>query len=300
VGSWTCERLLRDGSEVVCVDNFLTGSPDNVAALRGNDGFTFLEQDVSVGLSVPGPVDWVLHLASPASPAHYLRYPLETMRVGSLGTMNALELAREKSARFVLASTSEVYGDPLEHPQHESYWGNVNPIGPRSVYDESKRFAEALTAAYRREGRVDAAIVRIFNTYGPRMRLDDGRAIPAFISQALAGERITVAGDGQQTRSLCYVEDTVVGILALAAGDCPGPVNIGGSEEISMLALAEQIRDVAGSASPVEFVDLPVDDPRVRRPDTTLARSVLGWEQRVPFDEGLKRTLEWFAALRAA
>jgi dTDP-glucose 4,6-dehydratase len=245
-------------------------------------------------------VDWVLHLASPASPAHYLRYPLETMRVGSLGTMNALELAREKRARFVLASTSEVYGDPLEHPQHESYWGNVNPIGPRSVYDESKRFAEALTAAYRREGRADAAIVRIFNTYGPRMRLDDGRAIPAFISQALAGEPITVAGDGQQTRSLCYVEDTVAGILALAAGDCPGPVNIGGSQEISMLALAEQIRDVAGSASPVEFIDLPVDDPRVRRPDTTLAREVLGWEQRVPFDEGLKRTLEWFAALRAA
>jgi dTDP-glucose 4,6-dehydratase len=300
VGSWTCERLLRAGSEVVCVDNLLTGSPDNVAALRTNDGFTFLDQDVSVGLSVPGPVDWVLHLASPASPVHYLRYPLETMRVGSLGTMNALELAREKSARFVLASTSEVYGDPLEHPQHESYWGNVNPIGPRSVYDESKRFAEALTAAYRREGRADAAIVRIFNTYGPRMRLDDGRAIPAFISQALAGEPITVAGDGQQTRSLCYVEDTVEGILALAAEDCPGPVNIGGSQEISMLALAEQIRDVAGSASPVEFIDLPVDDPRVRRPDTTLARAVLGWEQRVPFDEGLKRTLEWFAALRAA
>jgi dTDP-glucose 4,6-dehydratase len=300
VGSWTCERLLRADSEVVCIDNFLTGTPDNVAALRANDGLTFLEQDVSVGLSVPGPVDWVLHLASPASPAHYLRYPLETMRVGSLGTMNALELAREKRARFVLASTSEVYGDPLEHPQHESYWGNVNPIGPRSVYDESKRFAEALTAAYRREGRADAAIVRIFNTYGPRMRLDDGRAIPAFISQALAGEPITVAGDGQQTRSLCYVEDTVAGILALAAGDCPGPVNIGGSQEISMLALAEQIRDVAGSASPVEFIDLPVDDPRVRRPDTTLAREVLGWEQRVPFDEGLKRTLEWFAALRAA
>jgi dTDP-glucose 4,6-dehydratase len=300
VGSWTCERLLRADSEVVCIDNFLTGTPDNVAALRANDGLTFLEQDVSVGLSVPGPVDWVLHLASPASPAHYLRYPLETMRVGSLGTMNALELAREKRARFVLASTSEVYGDPLEHPQHESYWGNVNPIGPRSVYDESKRFAEALTAAYRREGRADAAIVRIFNTYGPRMRLDDGRAIPAFISQALAGEPITVAGDGQQTRSLCYVEDTVAGILALAAGDCPGPVNIGGSQEISMLALAEQIRDVAGSASPVEFIDLPVDDPRLRRPDTTLAREVLGWEQRVPFDEGLKRTLEWFAALRAA
>jgi dTDP-glucose 4,6-dehydratase len=300
VGSWTCERLLRADSEVVCIDNFLTGTPDNVAALRANDGLTFLEQDVSVGLSVPGPVDWVLHLASPASPAHYLRYPLETMRVGSLGTMNALELAREKRARFVLASTSEVYGDPLEHPQHESYWGNVNPIGPRSVYDESKRFAEALTAAYRREGRADAAIVRIFNTYGPRMRLDDGRAIPAFISQALAGEPITVAGDGQQTRSLCYVEDTVAGILALAAGDCPGPVNIGGSQEISMLALAEQIRDVAGSASPVEFIDLPVDDPRLRRPDTTLAREVLGWEQRVPFDEGLKRTMEWFAALRAA
>jgi len=253
------------------------------------------DQDVSAGLDVDGEVDWVLHLASPASPVHYLRLPIETMRVGSLGTMHALDLAEEKQARFLLASTSEVYGDPLQHPQPESYWGNVNPVGPRSVYDESKRFAEALTRAYRDERGVDTGIVRIFNTYGPRMRVDDGRAIPAFMSQALAGKPITVAGDGSQTRSLCYVEDTVEGILALAASDHAGPVNVGSSDEMSMLELAERIRDLAGSASTVEFVPLPQDDPQVRRPDTTLAAELLGWRPRVPVEEGLKRTLEWFA-----
>jgi dTDP-glucose 4,6-dehydratase len=296
VGSWTCERLLDEGAEVVCVDNFLTGSPATVTHLQDEDGFTLLAQDICNGLSVDGSVDWVLHLASPASPIHYLSHPIETMRVGSAGTLNALDLAGEKEARFVLASTSEVYGDPLEHPQRESYWGNVNPIGPRSVYDESKRYAEALTMAYRRQGMADTAIVRIFNTYGPRMRLDDGRAIPAFMSQALAGAPLTVTGDGSQTRSLCYVQDTVDGILALAASDHSGPMNIGGPEEITMLELAERVRELAGSSSPIKHVDLPEDDPRVRRPDTTLAETTLGWQPRVSLDEGLKRTLEWFAA----
>jgi len=296
VGSWVCERLLDLGAEVVCVDNFVTGAVGNIAHLVRRPGFTVVDQDVSEGLRVEGDVAWVLHLASPASPVHYLRLPIETMKVGSLGTMHALDLAESKRARFVLASTSEVYGDPQEHPQRESYWGNVNPVGPRSVYDESKRFAEALTTAYRTERGVDTAIVRLFNTYGPRMRLDDGRAIPAFMAQALRGEPLTIAGDGSQTRSLCYVEDTVEGILALAASDQRGPVNIGSSEEMSVLELAERVRDVAGSSSPIEFVDLPQDDPKQRRPDTTLAAELLAWEPQVPVDEGLKKTLEWFAA----
>jgi dTDP-glucose 4,6-dehydratase len=300
VGSWTCERLLDLGAEVVCVDNFLTGSRENLAHLEGRPGFEVLDADVSAGLAVDGPVHSVLHLASPASPVHYLRLPIETMKVGSLGTMHALDLAEAKGARFLLASTSEVYGDPLVHPQPESYWGNVNPVGPRSVYDESKRFAEALTTAYRNERAVDTAIVRIFNTYGPRMRLDDGRAIPAFMSQALAGRPLTVTGDGTQTRSLCYVEDTVDGILALAASSHPGPVNIGSSDELTMLELAERVRDLAGSSSPIELTDLPADDPRQRRPDTTLAAKALGWAPQVTIDEGLKRTLEWFAAQTSA
>jgi dTDP-glucose 4,6-dehydratase len=295
VGSWLCERLLDLGVEVVCVDSYLTGSPTNVEHLRTRDGFSVVEQDVSSGLSVDGDVDWVMHLASPASPIHYLRYPIETMKVGSLGTMHALDLAEEKRARFLLASTSEVYGDPLEHPQTEGYWGNVNPVGPRSVYDESKRFSEALTMAYRRERGLDTGIVRIFNTYGPRMRTDDGRAIPAFMSQALSGRPLTVAGDGSQTRSLCYVADTVEGIIGLAASGHPGPMNIGGSDEMSMLELAERVRDLVGSTSEVEFVDLPQDDPKVRRADTTLAAEILGWEPRTAVEEGLKRTLEWFA-----
>jgi dTDP-glucose 4,6-dehydratase len=298
VGSWLCEHLLGLGAEVVCVDNFVTGSMDNVAGLLGHPGFGVLEQDVSDGLAVGGDVDWVLHLACPASPLDYLRLPIETMKVGSLGTLHALELAEAKRARFLLASTSEVYGDPAEHPQRETYWGNVNPIGPRSVYDESKRFAEALTTAYRGDRGVDTTIVRIFNTYGPRMRRNDGRAVPAFMSQALAGEPLTVAGDGSQTRSLCYVEDTVRGLVALAASGHPGPVNIGSQDELTMLELAERVGALAGSGSPVRFVDLPVDDPRVRRADTTLAERLLGWAPEVSLEEGLKRTLEWFAQER--
>lgn len=294
VGSWLCERLVDLGAAVVCVDNFVTGSPVNVDHLRTRRGFVLLEQDVSEGLVVEGPVDWVLHLACPASPVDYLRLPIETMMVGSMGTKHALDLAEAAGARFLLASTSEVYGDPAEHPQRESYWGNVNPVGPRSVYDESKRFAESLTTAYRSKRGVDTAIVRIFNTFGPRMRVDDGRAIPAFMSQALAGRPLTVAGDGSQTRSLCFVEDTVAGIISLAASDHPGPVNIGSQDEMTMLGLADRVRALAGSHSPVEFVDLPVDDPRVRRPDTSLAAEVLGWEPQVSIEEGLKRTLEWF------
>jgi dTDP-glucose 4,6-dehydratase len=295
VGSWLCEHLVDLGSEVVCVDNFVTGSPDNLAGLLGHPGFRVVEQDVSDGLAVEGDVDWVLHLACPASPLDYLRLPIETMKVGSLGTLHALELAEEKRARFLLASTSEVYGDPAEHPQRETYWGNVNPVGPRSVYDESKRFSEALTTAYRGDRGVDTAIVRIFNTYGPRMRRNDGRAVPAFMSQALAGEPLTVAGDGSQTRSLCYVQDTVRGLVALAASGCPGPVNIGSQDELSMLELAQRVSALAGGRSSVRFVDLPVDDPRVRRADTTLAEELLGWAPEVSLEEGLKRTLEWFA-----
>ena len=296
VGSWLCERLLDMGLDVVCVDNFVTGSRDNIAELLRRSGFSVLEQDVSAGLPVDGPVDWVLHLACPASPVDYLRLPIETMMVGSQGTKHALELAETHGARFLLASTSEVYGDPAEHPQRETYWGNVNPIGPRSVYDESKRFAEALTMAYRNERGVDTGIVRIFNTFGPRMRVDDGRAIPAFMSQALAGAPLTVAGDGGQTRSLCFVEDTVEGLVAMAASAQAGPVNIGSQDEMTMLGLAERVRDLTGSSSTVRFVDLPVDDPRVRRPDTTRAAELLGWQPRVSIEEGLKRTLEWFAS----
>jgi dTDP-glucose 4,6-dehydratase len=249
---------------------------------------------------VPGPVDLMLHFASAASPADYLRHPIETLKVGSLGTLHALGLAREKGARFVLASTSEVYGDPLEHPQRETYWGNVNPIGPRSVYDEAKRFAESLTTAYRHSRGTDTAIVRIFNTYGPRMRPNDGRAIPTFIGQALRGEPITVAGDGLQTRSICYVDDTVDGILALVRSDFAGPVNVGGPDEVSVLDLATTIRELAGSSSPIRFVERPVDDPAVRRPDTSLALERLGWRPRIDMIDGLRRTIAWYAARPAA
>lgn len=293
VGSWVCERLLTLGAAVVSVDSHLTGRPENLDHLR-DQWLTVLEQDVVDGLTVEGPVTHVLHLASPASPVHYLELPVETLRVGSEGTRHALDLARAHEARFLLASTSEVYGDPAVHPQPETYWGNVNPIGPRSVYDEAKRYAEALTTAYRRHHGTDTSIVRIFNTYGPRMRLDDGRAIPAFLSQALAGEPLTVFGDGSQTRSLCYVEDTVEGILLLAASGHPGPVNIGSAEELTVRQLAERILELTGSSSSVEFRALPQDDPKVRRPDTTLAEELLGWTAQVPVEEGLKRTLEWF------
>ncbi|MGC5011300.1 UDP-glucuronic acid decarboxylase family protein [Streptosporangium sp. DT93] len=294
LGSHLCERLFREGAEVVCLDNFLTGSPRNVEHLAGPDAFRLVECDLTDPVHVPGEVDVVFHLASAASPVDYLRHPVETLRAGSLGTMHALDLARLKGARFVLASTSEVYGDPLEHPQREGYWGNVNPVGPRSVYDEAKRFSESLTTAYRGSYGTDTAIVRIFNTYGPRMRPCDGRAVPTFVSQALRGEPITVAGNGGQTRSLCYVDDTVEGILALARGEFAGPVNIGNPTELTVLALAETVRHLVGSESPIRFVGRPLDDPEVRRPDVSLAASVLGWRPRVEVIEGLRRTIAWF------
>ncbi|MET8141808.1 UDP-glucuronic acid decarboxylase family protein [Sphaerisporangium sp. NPDC005288] len=295
LGSYLCERLLERGDAVVCMDNFLTGSPENVAHLLERPAFRLVECDLTEFVHVSGQVDQVLHFASAASPIDYLRHPIETLKVGSLGTLHALGLAREKGARFVLASTSEVYGDPLEHPQRETYWGNVNPVGPRSVYDEAKRFSESLTTAYRNSYGTDTAIVRIFNTYGPRMRPHDGRAIPTFIRQALTGEPITVAGDGRQTRSVCYVDDTVEGILTLADSDFAGPVNIGNPTEMSVLELARTIRDLAGSSSPIDFVDRPVDDPGVRRPDTSLAAERLGWRPEVEVTTGLRRTIDWFA-----
>jgi dTDP-glucose 4,6-dehydratase len=296
LGSHLCEHLLDRGVDVICLDNFLTGSPANVLHLMERPGFRLVRCDVTDYVHVPGPVDLVLHFASPASPLDYLRMPIETLKVGSLGTLHTLGLAQEKRARFVLASTSEVYGDPLEHPQTEAYWGNVNPVGPRGVYDEAKRFSEALTTAYRTSKGADTGIVRIFNTYGPRMRPDDGRAIPAFIGQALSGRPLTVAGDGSQTRSICYVDDTVRGILAMAFSAHGGPVNIGNPDELSMLRLARWIAELTGSESAVEFIDLPEDDPKVRRPDTSRAEELLGWRPTVPAEVGLRRTLEWFAA----
>ncbi|WP_248962640.1 UDP-glucuronic acid decarboxylase family protein [Sphaerisporangium perillae] len=294
LGSHLCERFLLEGYRVICVDNFLTGSVANVEHLMAEDGFRLMRADVSQHLSVPGGLEAVLHFASPASPSDYLRLPIDTLRVGSNGTFNALELAREKGARFVLASTSETYGDPLVHPQPESYWGNVNPIGPRGVYDEAKRFAEAMTMAYRRAHDVDTAILRIFNTFGPRMRPFDGRAIPTFVRQALLGEPITVSGDGSQTRSICYVDDLVEGIVRLFNSNLDGPINIGNPHEVSMLALAEWIKELTGSSSEIAFIPRPQDDPTVRRPDITLARTRLGWEPRVPIEEGLRRTIAWF------
>jgi dTDP-glucose 4,6-dehydratase len=295
LGSHLCEHLLDRDVEVVCLDNFLTGTPENVQHLMEHAGFRLLRCDVTDYVHVPGPVDLVLHFASPASPLDYLKMPIETLKVGSLGTLHTLGLAHDKGARYVLASTSEVYGDPLQHPQDEEYWGNVNPVGPRGVYDEAKRFSEAMTTAYRTSKGTDTGIVRIFNTYGPRMRADDGRAIPAFIGQALDGRPLTVAGDGSQTRSICYVDDTARGVLALAFSVHAGPVNIGNPDELSMLRLARWIAELTGSESAVEFVDLPVDDPKVRRPDTTRAEQLLGWRPMVPSEEGLRRTVAWFA-----
>ena len=295
LGSHLCERLLAEGTEVVCLDNFLTGEPGNVGHLISNGRFRMVACDVSEFIHVPDEVDLVLHFASPASPTDYLKYPIDTLRVGSLGTLHALGLAAEKGARFILASTSEVYGDPLRHPQSEDYWGNVNPVGPRGVYDEAKRFSEALTMAYRHSRGLDTGIVRIFNSYGPRMRPHDGRAIPTFIMQALAGEPLTIAGDGSQTRSVCHVSDTVSGILALAASAEPGPVNIGSPQELSVLDLATRIVELTGSSSPLAFVERPVDDPTTRCPDITLARTQLGWEPKVDRDDGLRDTIAWFA-----
>ena len=294
LGSHLCERYLDDGYEVVCLDNFATGTPGNVEHLRERGPFRLVKANVTDFVHVGGDVDLVLHFASPASPIDYLNLPIQTLKVGSIGTLHTLGLALEKNARYVLASTSEAYGDPQVHPQPESYWGHVNPVGPRGVYDEAKRFAEAMTMAYHRYHDVDTGIVRIFNTHGPRMRPDDGRAIPTFIRQALKGEPITVAGDGAQTRSIQYVDDLVEGVVRMASSGHVGPVNIGTPHEVSMLELAEVIKKLTESSSEIAFVDRPTDDPSVRRPDTTLARELLGWEPQVPFEEGLGRTIDWF------
>jgi dTDP-glucose 4,6-dehydratase len=294
LGSHLCDHLVGRGIEVVVLDNLVTGSLDNLAHLSGNPAYSFQKLDVTEYLDVEGPVDAVLHFASPASPIDYALLPIQTIKVGTLGTHRALGLAKSKGARFLLASTSEVYGDPEVHPQPETYWGHVNPVGPRSIYDEAKRAAEAFTMAYHNHHGLETRIVRIFNTYGPRMRRRDGRAVPAFLSQALAGEPITVFGDGSQTRSLCYVDDLVDGIDRLLASDHPLPVNIGNPNEITMLELARTVRDLCGSRSEIVFEPLPVDDPKRRRPDIGLARSLLGWEPRVPLEEGLKRTIAWW------
>ncbi|AXI80569.1 NAD-dependent epimerase/dehydratase family protein [Peterkaempfera bronchialis] len=296
VGSHLCTALLDRGTQVVCVDDFSTGTPDNVAHLARRDGFTVLRADICRPFDVDGRIDLVLHFASPASPADYQRLPLHTLDTGSLGTRNALALARTHKARFILASTSEVYGDPLQHPQSEGYWGNVNPVGPRSVYDEAKRFAEALTTADAAVRGTNAAIVRLFNTYGPRMRARDGRAVPTFIRQALAGEPITVTGDGSQTRSLTYIDDTVRGVLALAAADLAGPVNIGNPYELTMVDLARLIIALTGSTSELRYIERPTDDPAVRRPDVALARDKLQWEPLTDPEEGLRRTITWCRA----
>jgi dTDP-glucose 4,6-dehydratase len=294
IGSHLCDYLIQRGDRVFCVDNLLTGSPDNFAHLMGNPDFTFINLDVTNYIYVPEKIDSILHFASPASPIDYLELPIQTLKVGSLGTHKTLGLAKMKRARFLLASTSEVYGDPKVHPQEESYWGNVNPIGPRGVYDEAKRFAEALTMAYHRYHGVDTAIVRIFNTYGPRMRIRDGRAIPTFMAQALRDEALTIFGDGSQTRSFCYISDLVRGIVSLLDSDIHDPTNLGNPLEMTVGQLAEAIRQITGSRSKIETRPLPEDDPKVRQPDITRARELLGWEPEVSLEEGLKRTMEDF------
>jgi dTDP-glucose 4,6-dehydratase len=293
IGSHLCEYLLDRGYSVIGMDNLLTGDVANIEHLIGRD-FVFVKHDVTNYVAVEGPLDFVFHFASPASPIDYLKLPIQTLKVGALGTHKCLGLAKAKAARFLLASTSEVYGDPLVHPQREDYWGNVNPVGPRGVYDEAKRFAEAITMAYHRFHGVATRIVRIFNTYGPRMRVDDGRAIPAFLSQALRGEDVTVFGDGLQTRSLCFVSDLVDGIHRLMLSEEADPVNLGNPHEMTIRQLAERIVSLTGSSSRIVERPLPVDDPRVRQPDITRARTLLGWEPRVPLEEGLARTLAYF------
>jgi dTDP-glucose 4,6-dehydratase len=294
IGSHLCRRLLERGWNVVGIDNLVTGSRANLAGVEGSEGFRLVEHDVSRPLYLEGPVDYVLHFASPASPVDFPAIPIQIVKVGTLGTHNLLGLARAKDARFLLASTSEVYGDPLVHPQPEDYWGNVNPIGPRGCYDEAKRCAEAFTMAYHRKHGLDTRIMRIFNTFGPRMRLDDGRVIPNYFTQALRGEPLTVYGDGSQTRSLCYVDDLVAGALAVLDGPDPMPFNIGTQDEVTMLELARLVKKVAGSPSEIEFRPLPQDDPKQRRPDTTRAREILGWRPRTSMEDGLRRTLEYF------
>jgi dTDP-glucose 4,6-dehydratase len=299
IGSHFCDRVLREGHTVVALDNFLTGAPVNVAHHAGHPGFRLVTQDITGPFTIEGPVDCVINMASPASPKDYLDYPIETLDVGSAGTRNMLELALEKSARFLLTSTSECYGDPHVHPQVETDWGNVNPVGPRSCYDESKRFAEALTMAYHRKHGLRTNIARIFNTYGPRMKLDDGRVVPAFLDQALRGQPMTVFGSGSQTRSFCYVTDLVDGLYRLMQSEERYPVNLGNPHEMTILEFAEQIRQLTGTPSKIVFHPLPEDDPKQRRPDIAKARTVLGWEPRVSLQEGLRETVTYFRGLTA-
>jgi dTDP-glucose 4,6-dehydratase len=294
VGSHLCERFIERGHEVVCVDNIITGTLGNVEHLRGHERFTFIRHDISHPLEIDGSIDNILHFASPASPVDYLAFPIQTLKVGSLGTHNTLGLAKAKNARYLLASTSEVYGDPEVHPQREDYWGHVNPIGIRGVYDEAKRFSEAMVMAYHRSHGVKTRIIRIFNTYGARMRLDDGRVLPNFMGQALRGEPLTVYGDGSQTRSFCYVDDLVNGIEKVLFTDFHEPINLGNPDEVTILQFAHEILKLSGSKSKITFKPLPQDDPRVRKPDITRARQLLGWEPRVPRQEGLRRTLDYF------
>jgi len=294
LGSHLCDKLITEGMKVICIDNLITGNPDNISHLMGNDNFQFIKHDITNFIHVSGKVDYILHFASPASPIDYLKLPIQTLKVGSLGTHKVLGLAKEKNATFLLASTSEVYGDPDVHPQKEDYWGNVNPIGPRGVYDEAKRFAEALTMAYHRYHNISTRIVRIFNTYGPRMRLNDGRALPAFIGQALSNQDLTVFGDGSQTRSFCYVSDEVEGIYRLLISDQTEPVNIGNPDEITVKEFAEEVIKLTNSKSKISFKELPEDDPKVRQPDISKAKAILGWEPKVNREEGLKRTIKFF------
>jgi dTDP-glucose 4,6-dehydratase len=294
LGSHLCDRLLKEGFKVICIDNLITGDTDNIAHLFGNENFLFEKHDITNFIFIPDRVDYILHFASPASPIDYLKLPIQTLKVGSLGTHKALGLAKEKKARILLASTSEVYGDPAIHPQNEDYWGNVNPIGPRGVYDEAKRFAEALFMAYHRYHGVDTRIVRIFNTYGPRMRLKDGRALPAFVDQALHGEDITVFGDGSQTRSFCFVSDLVDGIFKLLMSSEIYPVNIGNPDEITIREFAEEVVTLTGSKSKIIYTPLPEDDPKVRQPDITRAQNILGWKPLVDRKTGLKLTIDYF------
>ena len=297
LGSYLCEKLLEEGLNVICLDNLLTGNINNISHLAGNENFKFVKHDITNYIFLPGKIDYILHFASPASPVDYLQLPIQTLKVGSLGTHKALGLAKEKKARFLLASTSEVYGDPEVHPQKEEYWGNVNPIGPRGVYDEAKRFAEAITMAYHRYHNVDTRIVRIFNTFGPRMRANDGRAIPNFITQALNNKPITVYGDGSQTRSFCFISDQVDGIFKLLMSNENDPVNIGNPEEIPVLEIAKEIIELTKSKSEIIFEDLPEDDPKIRQPDITRAKEILKWEPKVSRLEGLKKTVEYFRNL---
>jgi dTDP-glucose 4,6-dehydratase len=294
LGSHLCDRFLSEGHQVVAMDNLITGSTANIEHLAGDENFRFVKQDVTEYLYVEGELDAILHFASPASPIDYLELPIQTLKVGALGTHKTLGLAREKEARYLLASTSEVYGDPLEHPQREDYWGNVNPIGPRGVYDEAKRFAEAMTMAYHRYHGLDTRIARIFNTYGPRMRLEDGRVVPNFIAQALRHEPLTVYGDGQQTRSFCYVSDLIEGIYRLLFSHEVEPVNVGNPREMAIIEFAKLVNGITGNSAGVVHEPLPVDDPKVRQPDITRARSVLGWEPEVPLEDGLRETITWF------